>query len=217
MFKNIGRSLRVLALVLAGLCFAAFAAFGVLSLLAALADGVDEALKTAGLQAACISFALAILTPFLQLITYGLGVLIDTQKEQAQDSKRVREILQASLADGLLSDDIARKCGMVMAKVLPQLQMQAPAAATAAPVQRPVAQPAAPAPVVEEAVQEEAPPAEDEIRVETIAEAQAEVQAPAPAKAQPSKPTPAKPAPVKPAPAKPVGAWRPLSDNEETF
>ena len=211
MLKNIGRSLRVLALVLAVLCFAAFAAFGVLCLLSAFEEGVDETLKTAGLQAACISFALAILTPFLQLITYGLGVLIDTQKEQAQDSKRMREILQASLADGLLSDEVARKSGTVMADLLPQIRVQAPAAPTTAPVQRPVAKPVAPA-IQKEVKEEASAPAEDEIRVETIAEAQAEAKAPAPVKAQPSKP-----APVKPTPAKPVGAWRPLSDDNETF
>ncbi len=217
MLKNIGRSLRVLALVLAGLCFAAFAAFGVLCLLSALADGVDETLKTAGLQAACISFALAILTPFLQLITYGLGVLIDTAQAQAQDSKRVREILQASLADGLLSDEIARKSGMALAKILPQIQVQAPAATVGAPVQRPVAQSAAPvAAAAEQApAKEEAAPLEDEIRVETIEQAQNEVQSPAPAKPAPVKPAPVKPAPVKPLSAN--GAWRPLSDDSETF
>lgn len=207
MFKHIGRSLRVLSIVLAALCFLGFGAFGVLCLLAALENGVDETLKTAGLQAACISFALAILTPFLQLVTYGLGVLIDTQKEQAQDSKRVREILQASLADGLLSDEIARKSAVALSRVLPQIQVQAPAA-TAAPVQRPVAQPTVPA-VQETPVEEEDAPAEDEIRVETIEDAKAELPSPA-----------AKPAPVKPTPAKPLaqgGAWHPLSDNSETF
>ena len=210
MFKHIGRSLRVLSVVLAVLCFLGFGAFGALCLLAALENGVDETLRTAGLQAACISFALAILTPFLQLIIYGLGVLIDTQKEQAQDNKRVREILQASLADGLLSDKIARKSAVALGRVLPQIQVQAPAA-TAAPVQRPVAQPAVPAaPTVQETPdEEEGTPAEDEIRVETIEDAKVELQAPA-----------AKPAPVRPTPAKPLppnGAWRPLSDDNETF
>ena len=214
MFKNIGRSIRILAIVLAALCFAAFAAFGVLCLLAALEDGVNEALKTAGLQAAIISFVLALLTPFLQLITYGLGVLIDTVRDQAQDSKRVREILQASLADGLLSDEIARKSGMVMTKLLPQIQAQATATPTGAPVQRPVAQPTAPVAAVEPPVEEEeVAPAEDEITVEKITEAPAELQSPAPKPAF-------KPAPVTPKPAKPLpqnGTWRTLTDDEETF
>ena len=207
MLKNIGRSLRVLALVLAGLSFVGFAAFGALCLISALGDGVDETLKTAGLQAAVIGFALAVLTPFLQLITYGLGVLIETAQAQAQDSKRTREILQSSLADGLLSDEIARKCGIVLTKILPQIQVQAPAAPTSAPVQRPVAQPVAPvaAPVQEEVEEVEEEIVADEVCVEKIEEAPATVQAPA------------KPAPVKPAPVKPVGAWLPLSDDNETF
>ena len=215
MLKNIGRSLRVLALVLAGLSFAGFAAFGALCLISALGDGVDEALKTAGLQAAIISFALAVLTPFLQLITYGLGTLIDTAQASAQDSKRVREMLQASLADGLLSDEIARKSGIVLTKILPQIQVQAPAAPTGAPVQRPVAQPVAPIAVpVEEEVEEEVV-VEDEVCVEKIEEAPVAVQAPAPAKQAPVKPAPVKPTPAKP--LSPNGAWRPLSDDSETF
>lgn len=218
MLKNIGRSLRVLALVLAGLCFAAFAAFGTLCLISALGEDVDEALKTAGLQAACISFALALLTPFLQLVTYGLGVLIETAQAQAQDSKRVREILQASLADGLLSDEIARKYGIVLTKILPQIQVQAPAATTGAPVQRPVAQPttAPVAPVVmEEPVEEESAPIEDEVCVEKIEEAHVAAQLAAPAKPQMQKPAPVKPMPVKPLPQN--GTWRTLEDDVETF
>lgn len=218
MLKNIGRSLRVLALVLAGLCFAAFAAFGTLCLICALGEGVDEALKTAGLQAACISFALALLTPFLQLVTYGLGVLIETAQAQAQDSKRVREILQASLADGLLSDEIARKYGVVFTKILPQIQMQAPTATTGAPVQRPVAQPSAPAP--QAVVEEERPAEEDEVCVEKLEKAPVAAQPAAPVKPQVQKTAPVKPAPVKPTPAKPLtpnGAWRTLEDDMETF
>jgi len=217
MFKNIGRSVRILAIVLAALSFALFAAFGVLCLLAALADGVDEVLKTAGLQAAIISFALALLTPFLQLITYGLGALIDTARENVQEQKRVRDLLQAALAEGRLSDEIARKSAMAMTKVLPKLQMQAPAAPTGAPVQRPVAQPAAPVVTEEPPAEEEPVPVEDEVAVEKIEEVPAEAQAPAP-KPVP-KPVP-KPAPVKPKPAKPLpqnGTWRTLTDDEETF
>ena len=221
MLKHIGRSLRVLAFVLAGLSFAGFAAFGALCLISALGDGVDETLKIAGLQAAVISFALAVLTPFLQLITYGLGSLIETAQACAQDSKRTREILQASLADGLLSDEIARKSGIVLTKILPQIQVQATAAPTSAPVQRPVAQPVAPvaAPIQEEVVEEEEVVA-DEICVEKIEEAPVAVQAPAPVKQAPAKQAPVKQAPVKPTPAKPLSpnsAWRPLSDDSETF
>ena len=215
MLKHIGRSIRVLSLVLAVLCFAGFGAFGALCLFSALEDGVDETLKIAGVQAACISFALAVLTPFLQLITYGLGVLIDTVQAQAQDSKRVREILQASLADGMLSDEIARKSAMAMGKVLPKIQMQAPAAPQGAPVQRPVAQPAIPAVAEEQKkpVEKETAPAEDEIRVEKIEDIKADVPPVPPTKPQAHKP-------VKPTPAKPLpqnGTWRTLTDDEETF
>ena len=226
MFKNIGRSVRVLALVLAGLCFVGFAVLGALCLVAALGDGVDETLKKAGLQAAIISFVLAVLTPFLQLVTYGLGVLIDSARENAQNSKRVRELLQSALADGQLSTEIARKNAITFGKLLPLLQKQAPEQAqTNAPVQRPVAQPTT-LPCVEPTPDEEEENIEEEISVEPIESAAAEIaQTPeerpkAQAKPAPVKPSPAKPAPVKPAPVKPLAgttAFRPLTDDIETF
>ena len=93
MFKNIGKTLRVLAIVLAVLCFVGFAALGTLSLLAALEKGVSAELKTAGIQAAIISYALCVLTPFLNLILYGFGTMITATQEQAQDSKKIKELL----------------------------------------------------------------------------------------------------------------------------
>lgn len=216
MFKNIGRSVRVLALVLAGLCFVGFATLGALCLVAALGDGVDETLKKAGLQAAIISFALAVLTPFLQLVTYGLGVLIESARESAQESKRVRELLQSALADGQLSAEIARKNAITFGKLLPLLQKQAPEQAqTNAPVQRPVAQPTE-IPCVEPAPDEEEEGTEEEIRVESIESAAAEI-----AQTPEEKPkAQAKPALTKPAPVKPLAgttAFRPLVDDIETF
>lgn len=206
MLKRIGRSVRVLSLVLAGLCFVGFAAFGALCLVAALGEGVDETLKKAGLQAAIISFTLALTTPFLQLIPYGLGVLIDTALENAKETKKTREILQSALADGLLSTDVARKCALALDKTLSRLQPVA-ASNENAPVQRPVAQPAT-VPVVEEA-EEDAPDAEEEISVERIEDAVAQS-----AQASEEKPR------VQPKPAAPFAgavALRPLSGESETF
>lgn len=194
MFKNIGRSVRVLSLVLAGLCFIGFAVFGTLCLFAALGDGVDDTLKTAGIQAAIICYVLAVLTPFLQLITYGLGALIDAAQESAQDNKKIKEILQSTLVDGQLSAEIARKSAMALDNSLARLQTLIPQNENA-PVQRPVV-----TPVIitdtEETV-EETCDAEDEVNVEKIEDAQSEV-----------------------APIKPIvnaSALRPLTDNSETF
>ena len=136
MFKNIGKTLRVLAIVLAVLCFLGFAALGTLSLLAALEKGLSKELKTAGLQAAIICYALSILTPFLNLVLYGFGTLITAAQEQAQDSKRIKEMLQSALADGMLSEEIARKSAQAQTKLL--AHVMAKSATSADKPQKPV-------------------------------------------------------------------------------
>lgn len=149
MFKNIGKWIHAISLIMAALCFIGFAVFGVLCLMAATEQGVDETLKKAGMQAAYICFGLAIVTPFLNLIVYGFGSLIIASQQQAENSKKTRELLQSALSGGMLSDEIARKLGQVQAQMLSQLQtrtQQAPQSAAPrayrAPIQRPVEEPA---------------------------------------------------------------------------
>lgn len=210
MFKNIGKTIRVLAIVLAALSFLGFTALGTLMLLAALGTGISDELESAGMQAAVICFALGILTPFLNLILYGFGTLISTAQAQAEDSKKTREMLQTALSDGMLSEEIARKSAQMQAKLLAHVAAQAPAADKAAkkpsraPMQRPVKEieeaPAAPqkapAPVKEESA--------------TPAPAFIPGQQSAPSFAPFAPPTPA-------APTGGASLLQPLSGNEETF
>ena len=198
MFKNIGRSIRVLAVVLAALSFLGFAALGTLMLLYALDPAVSNELYVAGLQAAVICYALCVLTPFLNLILYGFGTLISAAQAQARDSQKTREMLQTALSDGMLSEEIARKSAQAQTKLLEYMMTHAPAAekpaakkSSRAPMQRPVKEiedtqePAKEASVQAPAVPEEAP-------------APAFIPAtPAPQKQAPA----AKEAPLKPAPA----------------
>ena len=142
MLQNIGNSIRILAIVLAILSFLGFAALGTFFLLAAQKEGISEELKTAGIQAAVIGYALCVLTPFLNLLVYGFGVLISTVQAQAEDSKKAREILQTALSDGLLAEEIARKSAQAQAVLLSRMAAQAPTSSakktSRAPVQRPV-------------------------------------------------------------------------------
>lgn len=242
MFKNIGKTIQILAFALAGLCLVGFILFGLLCLQSAFEDGVTEALQTAGIQAAITSFVLAILSPFLMLILYGFGTLILTAQKQLQEAQKTNQMLYSALSEGLLSDEIARKCGMVQAKLLSQVQTQAPqpkanARAEHAPVQRfveeaPAATPVvAPAPVCEKSapvavenapIQEQNTPVAEEVPV--VEEAPVADTAPiveeAPAAetvapAAPAAPTYAKP--VYARPATPISTAKPLSNDEETF
>ena len=166
MLQNIGKSIRILAIVLAILSCLGFAALGTFFLLAALEEGISEELKTAGIQAAVISYVLCVLTPFLDLLIYGFGALISTAQAQAEDSKKVKEILQSALSGGLLAEDIARRSAQTQAELLARMAAQAPAApakkASRAPVQRPVKETAdAPkSPVAEKIDTVQAPEAE---------------------------------------------------------
>ena len=222
MFKNIGKTLRVLAIVLAALSFLGFTALGTLFLLATLETGISDELQTAGLQAAIICYALAVLTPFLDLILYGFGTMISAAQSQAEDSRKTREMLQTALSDGMLSEEIARKSGQVQAKLIAQLLAHAPSNSapknTRAPMQRPV----------EEAV---AAPVAPQMPVETPVASPAPVAAPMPAPVQEEEDTeeetPMAPAPafipikpVTPFPVTPVAnatVLRPLSGEDETF
>ena len=242
MFKNVGKKIRVLSVILAILCFAALLALGVWCLLSALADGVDETLKAAGLQGAVICGVAAVIAPWLFLIPYGFGLVVTASEKQAEDEKEIKEMLRHALAEGLLSDEIARKTALAQEKVLGRLQMQAPQAAQTrsaqAPVQRFVTEPveapaeepaaaqqveSAPEPVVAESAVEpaaEAPaPIEDEVpavQVEDVTPApQAEAPAAAPKKA-PAAPKKAV-APKKATPTATAQPLRPIGHDEETF
>lgn len=219
MFKNIGKKIQYIAIALAILFCAAFVGFGAACLLAALGDGVDETLKTAGLQGAGICFALALLSPAFSFVMYGFGALVTAAQKQAEDSKEIKEMLRHALSDGCLSDEIARKLGQVQAKSMQQLtaQLQAQAAqvvaqAPKAPVQRLVEEPAA---TQEEQQTEEEQQAEEE----PVAEAAQDLPA-----AQPVAPTVAQAPKAPKAPiirnAKPVASATPLraiGGDEETF
>jgi hypothetical protein len=76
MLRNIGKILKILSLVLAGLFFAAFLTFGILFLCLALADGVNPTLCTAGIEAGVLCFVLSVLIPCFCTTLYGFGVLI---------------------------------------------------------------------------------------------------------------------------------------------
>ena len=145
MFRNIGKTIQRFAIILSIVLFLLLAAFGTLCLLTALEEGTDKTLQTAGIQAAVISFVLALILPSLQLfLMYGFGTLIRDARQQAEDGKKVRDMLQAALADGLLSDEVARKVGQVQSKLISHLQANAPAQQpqnARAPMQRPVTEP----------------------------------------------------------------------------
>lgn len=229
MFKNIGKTIRILAIVLAALSFLGFAALGTLSLLASMEVGISDELEKAGLQAAIICYALAVITPFLNLILYGFGTLISTAQAQAEDSKKTREMLQTALADGMLSEEIARKCAQAQAKLLAQVAAQAPTAEKAAkkpsraPMQRPVKEisetPATTPPVQEEPIQEE--PVQDApafIPTKQIPQKEKTV-AQSPIQAAPAfiPVTPATPAVTPAVPTETATLLQPLSADEETF
>ena len=238
MFKNVGKKIRVLSVVLAILSFAALAALCVFCLLRAMGDGVDETLKTAGIQGAVICGVAAVIAPWLFLIPYGFGLVVAAAEKQAEDEKEIKEMLRHALAEGLLSDEIARKTAQAQEKVLGRLIVQAPQAApkngARAPVQRFVTEPVeetaeepaektevaaepeiaasveeAPA---EEAVAEEAPAMQvEDLTPAPQAEAPAEVETKAP-------PAPKKTPVVKKAtPTATAQPLRPIGHDEETF
>lgn len=230
MFKNIGKSIRVLAIVLAALSFLGFAALGTLMLLAALDSGISSELYTAGLEGAIICYMLCILFPFLNLIIYGFGTLITAAQSQAEDSKKTREMLQTALSDGMLSEEIARKSAHAQTKLLEYMMTHAtadkapaPKKNSRAPMQRPVKEIeeySAPAQEIaqEAPVQDEAPapafiPA---AQVKEQTEESVQEVTPAPAFIPLAQPTPFR-APATAIPTGTASILRPLSDEEETF
>ena len=174
MFKNIAKRIQTLAIILAVFFLVAFLALAVFFLYSML-QTEDETLRSAGLQGVIISVVLAAITPLLSWLIYGFGTLIQCAERQAETSRETRDLVRQALAEGALSDDLARKLGPVIAKAIP-------AAPTTGYAPQQIAQPLAARPVT--------PPTPK--------------AAPAP-KAAPVKPAePAEAAPVKPAPKAPA-------------
>lgn len=118
MFKNIAKRIHTLAVILAVfllISFLALAAFFLYSML----NTTDETLRSAGLQGVIVSVILAAVTPLLSWLIYGFGTLIQCAERQAETSRETRDLVRQALADGALSDDIARKLGPAIAKAIP--------------------------------------------------------------------------------------------------
>ena len=227
---QIGKIIKKFALVLGVLLLAAFLGLGVACILAAGAEDVDEALKTAGLQAAVISFVLAILSPLFSLVLYAVGATACAVHKQAEDLGEMKALLRQALSDGMLSEEVARKVAQSQEKLLAQLQAAAPAksAPTNAPVQRYVEEPIEQAEETEEvaeAPETEAETAADEITdkaeaAEQNEELTAPAQAPESAEVQPILAAPAKPARTRAKATKPPATaipLRPIGADDEVF
>lgn len=139
MFKNIGKRIHTLAIILAILSLVGFLALTVVFLLSML-QAENQVLRTAGLQGTIICAVLAVLTPLFSWILYGFGTLVQNSEKQAENSREMKEMLRHALSEGALSEDISRKLAQAVAKIAP------PAPSNGRPPQaaRPVARPAAP-------------------------------------------------------------------------
>lgn len=118
MFKNIAKRIHTLAVILAVfllISFLALAAFFLYSML----NTTDETLRSAGLQGVIVSVILAAVTPLLSWLIYGFGTLVQCAERQAETSRETRDLVRQALAEGALSDDIARKLGPAIAKAIP--------------------------------------------------------------------------------------------------
>ena len=77
MLSNIGKKIQWLSLILAGVSLVTFLVFGIVFLAKASPDHVNEALRTAGIQAAIICFVSAVLTAiFLQSVPTVLSSVL---------------------------------------------------------------------------------------------------------------------------------------------
>lgn len=177
MFKNIAKRIQTLAIILAVFFLVAFLALAVFFLYSML-QTEDETLRAAGLQGVIISVVLAAITPLFSWLIYGFGTLIQCAERQAETSRETRDLVRQALAEGALSDDLARKLGPVIAKAIP-------AAPTTGYAPQQVTQPLAARPVT--------PPTPKATPIKPAE--------PAPAEAAPVKPAPKAPAKAAEAPA----------------
>ena len=147
-FKNTGRRVQILSVILAAVSFVALLALAVYFLVAGLRS-VDATLRTAGIQGAVISLVGAVLCPALCLPLYGFGTLLLQSEKSAENDREVRELLRQALADGALSEDISRKLSQSLSKITVAAPQSNARPATPVRVTRPAdagqSDPAAPA------------------------------------------------------------------------
>lgn len=124
-YSNIGKRIRVLAAVIAIVLLVLFLALAAVFLLAGLRAS-DPTMREAGFEGAVLFLILALVAPFFTYLLYGFGKLVESAAAQAEYSKEMRDILKKSLTDGTLSDETARKVGIVLAKALPAATAKAP-------------------------------------------------------------------------------------------
>lgn len=117
MYKNIGKKIHILAIILAALFGAGFLAAAVIFLLAALKAEGGTTARTAGLEGAGLFLGLAVLSPLCSFALYGFGSLVDAAERQAEQEKDIRDMLKKALSDGALSDEIARKLGNSLSRL----------------------------------------------------------------------------------------------------
>ena len=115
-FKNTGRRVQVLAVILAAVSCVALFALAVYFLIAGLLS-VDATLRTAGIQGAVISLVGAVLCPALCLPLYGFGSLLIQTEKNGENERETKELLRQAFADGALSDDISRKLSLALSKM----------------------------------------------------------------------------------------------------
>lgn len=116
MFRNIGKRIRFLAILVAILTLVVFLALAVVFLVAAF-RAEDATTRAAGIEGAILFAVLALFLPLFSFVLYGFGNLVEAGEKQAADMREVRDMLKKALADGALSDEVARKTGVVLSKL----------------------------------------------------------------------------------------------------
>lgn len=142
MFKNIGKRIRLLSVMLAILTFAVFLVLAIVFLVAAL-RAEDPTTRAAGIEGTILFVVLALFLPLFSWVLYGFGKLVESHEKQAADTKEIRDMLKKALSDGALSDEIARKTGIVLAKLPAAATAHRSGVAQTRPVVRPAVMPKA--------------------------------------------------------------------------
>lgn len=119
MYKNIGKKIHILAIVLAALTAAGFLAAAVVFLLAAFRAEAGTTVRAAGFEGAGVFLVLAVLSPLFSWVLYGFGSLVDASERQAEQNREIRDLLKKALSDGALSDEISRKLTHSLSKLTP--------------------------------------------------------------------------------------------------
>lgn len=119
MYKNIGKKIHILAIVLAALTAAGFLAAAVVFLFAAFRAEAGTTVRAAGFEGAGVFLVLAVLSPLFSWVLYGFGSLVDASERQAEQNREIRDLLKKALSDGALSDEISRKLTHSLSKLTP--------------------------------------------------------------------------------------------------